>query len=182
MVRKIVEDKKKYTKWLPVRLKDDAILDRARTMSERKKEHDDIEARKAEEAREYTQQLTKLKNEITRLSNIIRTGEENQNVDCEESKDLWNKIVTVVRLDTGQIIEERNFRPHEAQVELKIEDGKSDDTIGPTIGEAFDEAVEKKKPKKIEPPDDPVAGIGYVKTEDGREESWNKKAAGKAKE
>jgi hypothetical protein len=47
-----------------------------------------------------------------------RDGFEYRPIPCEERRDFALKIVTIERLDTGEMIEERKMRPEELQGEL----------------------------------------------------------------
>ena len=52
------------------------------------------------------------------LAGKHRDGYEYRQTKCEETRDFNSKTVTVIRLDSGEIIEERKMRNDELQMEL----------------------------------------------------------------
>lgn len=111
--------KENYTKWLPVRLTKDELLDRGRLMSERIKEREEQEKLKAEATREFARVIKNLTGEIAQLSTCISSGEEPRPVECSEYPDLKRKERIVTRLDTGEVIQTKPLSQDDLQLRLK---------------------------------------------------------------
>ena len=118
---------KTVTKWLPVALTESKILDRARTMSQRCKEKEELEAEKASVNRVFGERLKKLTGEVARLSNVVSTGLEDQSVECSEITSYLDRTCTIVREDTGEVVETRPLYESELQVALIVEPEPNDD-------------------------------------------------------
>lgn len=110
----------RITRWLPVKLTQDEIIDRARQLSERLKEEGEKAAEKARVTTQFANELKNLEGEISRLSNTVRSGEEYRNVDCFVKKNFSKKIIQVYRADTQAIIESRTMDKLEMQQELEF--------------------------------------------------------------
>ena len=115
---------KKTNKGLPVVLTKDVLIERAQTMSQRCKEKEEVEAEKARVMRDFGERLKQLTGEVARLSQIVSSGEEHQQVDCEEQKLMSDKLMRIVRLDTGEVVETRPLLERELQYELELEEHK----------------------------------------------------------
>lgn len=59
---------------------------------------------------------------ISSCSEKIRSGYIFRNVECQETKDFEEKKVRTYRMDTGQVIRERDMDPDEMQKDLFQED------------------------------------------------------------
>lgn len=116
-IRKTIT-RKSISRWLPVALGSSELLDRARTMSQRCKEKDALEAEKAATTRDFGERLKKLGGEVARLSEVVSTGIENQNVECSELHSYRDRLVTITREDTGETVETRPLLESEMQMEL----------------------------------------------------------------
>lgn len=110
-----------FDKWLPVKLTNSETIERARTLSQRHREKEEVEAAKSSVNREYTEKLKSLAGEISRLSKIVAEGEEERNVQCKRFKKFLDKKVETIRLDTNQVIENRIMHDYELQTTLKID-------------------------------------------------------------
>ena len=106
----------KISRWLPVALTETEILERSRTMSERCKEKQKIEAEKAAVVRDFGEKLKKLSGEISRLSEIVSSGEEQRTVDCHE--EIRGNRVVLIREDTGAVVSDRPATEEEKQEKL----------------------------------------------------------------
>jgi len=73
--------------------------------------------------------------EVERLARILRDGAEDRPVRCQKIIDFRQAQVTVTRVDTGDVLEERGLHDYERQTELPEADGKpaspfGDDPVG----------------------------------------------------
>ena len=95
------------TRYLPVKLTEDEITERGRTIAERLKKKSGLEAEKAGITRSFGEQIKDINGEIKALSDSISKGEELRPVKCSERLDTANKTYRLRRNDTGEIVEER---------------------------------------------------------------------------
>jgi len=58
--------------------------------------------------------------EVERLGGLLANGYEYQDVECRVEVDVDDRRLTVTRLDTGEVIEDRRARPEELQGELAL--------------------------------------------------------------
>lgn len=72
-------------------------------------------------ASEHKAIIQALKEEVMRLSNVINSGYEMRDVDCEVTKNLYLGTIKIIRMDTGEVIEERMLRGDEAQHDFNFE-------------------------------------------------------------
>jgi len=102
-----------------------------------------IEADKKAAVAEYTSKLKNVDKEVARLRKAVAGGEERL-VDCERTMDFERAKVTVVRLDTGEKVENRDMHPSEKQLPL--------DHAAPGDGEEADpsESLPTPGPKEKE--------------------------------
>jgi len=54
------------------------------------------------------------------LADKINNGYEFRPIECDIDKDMDSKIMTVIRRDTGEVIEQRPLQDHELQSELNF--------------------------------------------------------------
>lgn len=102
-------------RWLPVKLTDAEIIEKARLMSQRSKERNDLEAEKSGVMKGYAERIKKLVGEIHGLSESVRTGEEPRAVKCTRYFMLQTDRVVTCRNDTGEEIEDREMTGAERQ-------------------------------------------------------------------
>jgi hypothetical protein len=116
---------------LPVKLNDDDLITRGKQLVENMRK-----TAMADEAREVENKKRKgdiaLLGEVTaKLSTIVSSGTEDREVDCEVSKDFIHGKVTTVRMDTGEVVDERVMTAEERQDEFSFEGATSADTREP---------------------------------------------------
>lgn len=109
---------RRFEKWLPVKLTEHEVLERSRSLAQRHNEKRDLEAERARIVRDYGERLKNLAGEISRLSDIVASGQEHRNVECEEQRQDSRKQFRVVRLDTDEIVELRPMLESELQEDL----------------------------------------------------------------
>lgn len=78
------------------------------------------ESERKEVAAKYKAKIEGHSNEIKRLSRIISSGIEYREVECEKQFDWAKGIVQIVRLDTGEVVDERPMKPEEEQRTLDM--------------------------------------------------------------
>jgi hypothetical protein len=129
----------------------------AKDLSRKVKEVEDAEARKKAVAAQLKAELEQVLNDQRVLAGKLRDGYEYRDIKCEETKDYIHGLVTLVRLDTGEVVNERAMTVDERQQTLPIsdkppEDGDEPDADGEqyphdgvdgTEGEEFDANTEE---------------------------------------
>lgn len=107
---------KRFDRWLPVTLTENEILERSKALAETLQTKRRVENEKANEMRNYGEQLKDLAGEIAKLGQVVATGEESRSVNCEQRHNEGR--IEVVRLDTGEVIESREASGDELQNDL----------------------------------------------------------------
>lgn len=112
--------RRNVTKSLPVKLTDEEVLkygrDVARAVSDRGRIEIELDSVKAD----YKGKISEQDGIIGKLSPRIHSGIETREVACEEVKDWKKGTVTVTRLDTLDVIEDRPMREDEKQIQLGV--------------------------------------------------------------
>lgn len=77
-----------------------------------------IKAEKAEANSDFNKQLKETRKEMRELVGVIRTGQREVTVECEERPNERRKEVEIVRCDTGQVVDSRPMTAEELQEPL----------------------------------------------------------------
>jgi hypothetical protein len=80
--------------------------------------------------------------EIAALSDIVATGKEIREVEVEERKDLSARILKVIRLDTGELVDSRQLSIEELQDDLPFERSAGEHAVQWVSDEPFEESEE----------------------------------------
>ena len=107
---------------LPVKLTDDELLARGRQLVENMRKTAVAEEAREAENKKRKGDIALLEEATGLLSAIISTGTEEREVECEIRKDFIHGKVTTVRMDTGEIIDERIMTADERQETMPFED------------------------------------------------------------
>lgn len=94
-------------------------------------EEQNLEAEKEafkERKKEIEDAITSYKVRQSELSEVISTGKENRTIDCEVTFDYKAGRVTVRRLDTGEVFEDREMDDLEKQMQLDFEQDNPPET------------------------------------------------------
>jgi hypothetical protein len=106
------------TRMLPVRLNEEELLTKASLLStkvhELAIEEDDQKDAKAA----MKKRLDDLNREITDVARIVREKVEPRPVEVHESKNYARRIVEIVRVDTGEVVDSRPMTEQERNVDL----------------------------------------------------------------
>jgi hypothetical protein len=106
-----------------------------------------IEANKSAFASACKEKLDVLYAKHSEIGRQVRSGVEERRVDCEAVPHPSRPIVQIIRLDTGEVIDERPMTDEEKQAKL------SDkwDALVSTAGKGDDEPAPESKPEKAAP-------------------------------
>ncbi|MBI4799706.1 MAG: hypothetical protein HY794_13470 [Desulfarculus sp.] len=111
-------DRTAVTRKLPVALSHDEQRD---LIQQQYVAEADIEAAKAERAennKAINRRIADNQKKITQIKRDIAAGAQEREVACEELRDYARNMVSVVRLDTSEAVEERALTPEERQAGL----------------------------------------------------------------
>lgn len=109
---------RRYSDTLTTDLGPDELRDRGRALAELVQRIDSAEAEEAIRRKGVREMIESLEEQRTDLAFIIHRGQEDRETDIEERADYATGKVTTVRLDTGEVIRERDLLPEERQVTL----------------------------------------------------------------
>ena len=120
--KEVTKKVRKYSTNLKVQLTDNEIIEAASAMA---KSMDIVKSLEADLASLKSNFKAKIAEETARLEQYqgkVRNKSDYREVDCEETKDKKTKKITTVRLDTGEVIEDRNMTYNELQGKLFEDD------------------------------------------------------------
>ena len=96
-----------HVRRLPVKLTDEEMIIKGQELAELENQLTDLEDQKRVTAKAFSKDIEANKGRIKRVSHAINTKQENRDVECEEVRDEEAMKVSVIRLDTGEIVSER---------------------------------------------------------------------------
>jgi hypothetical protein len=109
---------------LPCPLTSKELLERGQQLAAVQEESEQLEeARKAADATAKAE-IKRLDERATRLRRDIIRKEEDRDIECDVAHDYIHGLVTVTRVDSGEVVEERPMRMEERQATLITEDGE----------------------------------------------------------
>jgi len=127
-VEKVVS--RKITKSLPCKLKDDEVLkygrDLARAHAELDRINNELDSIKAD----YKGKISEQDSLIGKLSVRVHSGVETREVECEELRNWTKARLSVIRKDTGEVIEDRPMREDEKQMEVSLSGALDTEAVG----------------------------------------------------
>jgi len=109
---------KKEKRFLPVRLGETELVERAKELARSQQDIASLEEQKKTATADLTAQIKKGKQESRELTRIVSSGIEDQDVDCTIHMNYEDKRVMVTRDDTGEVVEERSMSADELQLKL----------------------------------------------------------------
>lgn len=132
-------------KYLPVKLTDEELMEKAKAaaslMMEVSKDQNElasISERFKDSKKSLTEDIESNIRKASALSSIVDSGEERRDVDCEVLFDYDAGTVTVTRKDTDEVIETRNMTDDESQElpmnsedDTEEEESNEDTELGP---------------------------------------------------
>jgi hypothetical protein len=110
--------KKKITRLLPVRLTAKEAEERAQSLAATKLEIDRLSVECKVVNANFKDQLKGLGEQLRRLANVVKAGEEQRDVACEVTLDFTEGNYYVLRLDTGEFMDTRPLTEGERQLNL----------------------------------------------------------------
>jgi hypothetical protein len=110
---------------LPVVLSDHELLNLSKKLASNSEKLRYIENKKKEVNSGFAAEITCAKSQIDRISGFISTGVQHKDVECEALIDQKHQIKKIVRLDTGECIDESQLTNSDMQLELNFEKEQS---------------------------------------------------------
>ncbi|NTW67218.1 MAG: hypothetical protein HGB21_13080 [Nitrospirae bacterium] len=107
--------KQKVTKILECQLTDAERIGHGTDMSTLTLEINELEEQKKSVMADYKARIDGKGADARRIAQILKQGYELREVDCEELRDYETRTVTVVRLDTGEMVSSRGMTIEEMQ-------------------------------------------------------------------
>lgn len=108
---------------LPVELTDDEVRDRAKRLSQKLEERNDIEAELKDYSATQKERMKELDKDTRRLARVVHSGHENREVECFWAPDHERQVMVLWRLDLGTAVDSRPMTMSERQRNLFPIDG-----------------------------------------------------------
>jgi len=105
---------------IPTKLTADKVLEYGKELAEVEIHIADLTINKKEAVADFNESLKVCREDVDRLSQIISTGKEEQEVEVEVVKDFAAGTITTTRTDTHAIVEARKMTTQENQRELQF--------------------------------------------------------------
>jgi uncharacterized FlaG/YvyC family protein len=111
-----------FVEKLPCELTRDEKLSKAEEMAASLKVRAEVELEAKSKADEFKSEMKRLDRTIGDRAEEIRTGVEYRQVECTERGDYRRNQVSIIRLDTGEVVRQRPMRVDERQDSLFASD------------------------------------------------------------
>ena len=105
---------------LPFKLATNDVVAAVKALSQSMKEQQALEQQMKDVTAHYREKLRAKKTEGEVLISRVRDEVEYRQVECEQRLDWSRGKVTVVRVDTGEVLEENDMTADERQVEMEL--------------------------------------------------------------
>lgn len=110
--------KETETRMLPVLLTPRELQDRGRALSAAYKQYESIEAEKKAANADFKESLDSARDEMNRLSEIIKSEHESRAIECRWVDDWEHNVRRCVRQDSGEVVDEQTIPADERQGSL----------------------------------------------------------------
>jgi transposase len=111
---------KKSTRSLRCELTKEELLECGKELADAKQQIDILDGELQQVKEQYKSRRTALEGKLNYAAQVIATGHEIRKVDCLTTHNYDNGRVTIVRLDTDELIEDRAMNEDERQRKLEI--------------------------------------------------------------
>lgn len=121
MIDRVIQETRK----LPVKLTEHETAERGKAMAVLLQRAADVETRKKDVTAELNESIASAYEQAAEHAKVVNAGQEDRDVEVELQHDFSANRVTVVRLDNGEVVEERAMTAHEReeleQIPLAVE-------------------------------------------------------------
>jgi signal transduction histidine kinase len=111
---------KRYTASLLCRLSNDDLRQYGQDLAVQVQKCTDEEIRQGVQRKIMKETLEMLEEERNRLAKLVADGVEKRQVECVVQADFISNKAYTMRMDTGEVIDERALKPEEMQMDLGI--------------------------------------------------------------
>jgi hypothetical protein len=108
-------------KYLIYKFTEDEIKELGKSLAKAFSDHSEAEGHLKSASTQIKAELSALEGNMTMMSEKIRSGYEHRNIDCRKEFDYRLGTVTITRLDTGEVVEERPMDAEETQRKLDLQ-------------------------------------------------------------
>lgn len=134
---------KRFSESLICQLTADEVAERADRAARLQHDHDELAAEMASAAKGYKAKLVRIEDEQRRLLDEVRTRQGYRPVECERQPDYEAGLLRTVRLDTGEIVRQRQLTPEERQTLLFIDGDYPEEWEIEKLGRTTEAGVEE---------------------------------------
>ena len=103
---------------LRVQLTDEELIESSKKLTDAMEKIDEVVSQKKEAVAHYKTLEEAAAGEAAKYRNEIRSGYVYRDIRCDEIKNWDKKTVTIIRLDTGEIVNSREMMPDEMQRDI----------------------------------------------------------------
>jgi hypothetical protein len=118
---------KRVTKELPCQLTEEEKRLRGRELASEVRKKLKLEDERKASAAEFKERKEEIDGTIVRLSNVVNSGIEPRQIECEERPNYHDRTVEIWRLDLEEQAGSRPMEPHELQAEIKLLKGEGEE-------------------------------------------------------
>ncbi len=105
---------------VPVRLTKDELLQAGKDLAKCNADMTDLENKKKEVVADYGTRINRAKADAEVSGRLISTGEEYRDVECDVVIHIETHTKTIIRPDTGEVVEELKLTNDDLQYELNF--------------------------------------------------------------
>jgi hypothetical protein len=110
----------KTTQWLPVKLTDDEVAERADALARTLRELATADMNHKLAASKHRKQVKTLRDEIAELGREVESRKTERDVEVDDVPDYDCGVMERIRLDTGELVASRVMTPEERQQGLRF--------------------------------------------------------------
>lgn len=118
---KIVITKMNVTRRLKCQLTDAELLQAGRDLADSQQQMSELDSELKEMQQQIKSKIAREETRIGEITSMIRSGYTFRQVDCEQTKDYTDGVITVYRNDTNELVETEKMSQDERQTKLKLE-------------------------------------------------------------
>jgi len=118
---------RKYDKWLRVELTEKDLLETGEKLGRRQADLGALEDSFKCVKEQFKNDITKAETDINKYGRLLRDKHEMKDVKVEQTFDYDNDLVTLVRMDTGEVVESRELNADELQTSMDFDSGEAEE-------------------------------------------------------
>jgi hypothetical protein len=123
---------RRYLVPLYCKIPNDELREYGKALAEQVQKCTDEEIRQGIQRKRMKEDLEALESERGRLAKLVADGVEKRDVECVVQADFVMNRAYTLRMDTGEVIDERDLKPDERQIGLEMEMPNGPQSVAPT--------------------------------------------------